>query len=56
MVFELNSDLALSGLVPDEGVLEQLFCGWSAGVCLYKTALYKVNEFLGPGRKGEVSG
>lgn len=52
MVFELNSDLALSGLVPDEGVLEQLLCGWSAWIRLHETALYKVNEFLGPWRKG----
>lgn len=56
MVFELNSDLALGGLVPDEGVLEKLLCGWSAGICLHETALYKVNEFLGPGRKGQVRG
>ena len=56
VVFELNSDLALSGLVPDEGVLEQLFCGWSTGIRLHKTALDKVNEFLGPGREGEVRG
>lgn len=52
MVFELDSDLALSGLVSDKGVLEQLLCRWSAGICLHKAALYKVNEFLGPGMKG----
>ncbi|TNN72471.1 hypothetical protein EYF80_017247 [Liparis tanakae] len=53
MVFELNSDLALSGLVPDERVLEKLLCGWSARVGLHQTALDEVNEFLGPGRDGE---
>lgn len=53
MVFELDSDLALSGLVSDKGVLEQLLCRWSAGICLYKAAFYKINEFLGPGMKGE---
>lgn len=56
MVFELDSDLALSGLISDEGVLEQLLCGWSAGICLHETALYKVNEFLGPGMKGKFRG
>ena len=56
MVFELDSDLALGRLIPDEGVLEQLLCGWSAGICLHKTALYKVNEFLGPGMKGKFRG
>lgn len=56
MVFELDSDLALGGLVPDEGMLEQLLCGWSAGIRLHETALYKVNEFFGPGRKREVRG
>lgn len=56
MVFQLNSDLALSGLVPDKGVLEQLFCGWSTGICLHKTAFDEVNEFLGPVRKVKVRG
>lgn len=53
VVFELNSDLALSGLVPDERVLEKLLCGWSARVGLHQTGLDKVTEFLGPGRNGE---
>lgn len=52
VVFELNADLALSGLVPDEGVLQKLLCGWSRGIGLHQTALYKVNEFLGPGQNG----
>lgn len=54
MVFELNSDLAFSGLIPDEGMLEQLLRGWPAGICLYKAAFYKVNKFLGPGRMRKV--
>lgn len=53
MVLQLNPDLALSRLVPDEGVLEQLLCGWSAGIRLHKAGLNKVDKFLGPGRKGE---
>lgn len=51
MVFELDPDLPLGGLVPDERVLEKLLRGRSAGIRLHQTALYKVNEFFGPGRK-----
>lgn len=51
MVFELDADLALSGLVSDEGVLEQLLSRRSAGIRLHKAALNKVNKFLGPGTK-----
>lgn len=49
MVFELDADLPLSGLVSDEGVLEQLLGGRSAGIRLHKAALDEVNKFLGPG-------
>lgn len=53
MILKLDSDLPFSGLVPDEGMLEQLLSGWPAGVCLDETALYKVDELFGPGRKGK---
>lgn len=52
MVFELDPDLALGGLVSDEGVLEQLLGRRSAGIRLHKAALNKVDKFLGPGTKG----
>lgn len=51
MVFELDPNLALSGLVSDEGVLEQLLGRRAAGVRLHEAALNKVNKFLGPGTK-----
>lgn len=56
VVFELDADLALGGLVPDEGVLEQLLRGRAAGVRLDQAALDEVDELLGPGRKGQVRG
>lgn len=49
MVFELDPHLPLSGLVSDEGVLEQLLGGRPAGIRLHQAALDEVNEFLGPG-------
>lgn len=35
VVLELDADLPLVGLVPDEGVLHQLLRGWSLAVVLH---------------------
>lgn len=51
MVFELDPDLALGGLVSDEGVLEQLLGRRSARIRLHKTALDKIDKFFGPGTR-----
>lgn len=48
VVFELDADLPLVGLVPDEGVLEQLLGGRTLGVVLHQAALDEAEEFLRP--------
>lgn len=48
VVFELDADLALRGLVPDERVLQELLCGWPAGVRLHQAALNKIYKLLRP--------
>ena len=48
MVLELDADLPLGGLVPDEGVLQELLRGRAAGVGLHQAALNEVHELLGP--------
>lgn len=46
MVFELDADLPLVGLVPDEGVFEQLLGGGALGVILHQAALDEAEELL----------
>lgn len=46
VVFELNADLPLVGLIPDEGVLEQLLSGGALGVILHQAALDEAEELL----------
>lgn len=48
MVFELYADLPLVGLIPDEGVLQQLLCRWALCVVLHQTALNKTEKLFGP--------
>lgn len=48
MVFELNADLPLVGLVSDEGVLQQLLCRGPLSVVLHQTALDKAKKLFGP--------
>lgn len=50
VVFELDADLPLVGLVPDEGVLQQLLSGRTLGVILHQAALDKAEELLRPVR------
>lgn len=54
VIFELDADLSLSGLVSDERVLQQLFCGWTTWIRLHKTALDEVNELLRPERDSKT--
>ena len=46
VVLELDADLPLGGLVPDEGVLQELLRGRAAGVGLHQAALDEVHELL----------
>lgn len=46
VVFELDADLPLVGLIPDEGVLEQLLRGGALGVVLHQAALDEAEELL----------
>lgn len=48
MVFELDADLPLVGLVPDEGVFQQLLSGRTLGVILHQAALNEAEELLRP--------
>lgn len=52
VVLELDADLALCGLVTDEGELEQLFRGWAAQVGFDETRVDEVDELLRPGNEG----
>ena len=49
VVFELNADLPLVGLVSDEGVLQQLLRRGPLRVVLHQAALDEAEELLGPG-------
>lgn len=46
VVFELDADLPLVGLVPDERVFEQLLGGGALGVVLHQAALDEAEELL----------
>ena len=48
MVFELDADLPLVGLVPDEGVFQQLVSGGTLSVILHQAALNEAEELLWP--------
>lgn len=48
VVFELNADLPLVGLVSDEGVLQQLLCRGPLRVVLHQTALDETKKLFGP--------
>lgn len=48
VVFELNADLPLVGLVSDEGVLQQLLCRGALRVVLNQTALDETEKLFGP--------
>lgn len=48
MVFELNADLPLVGLVSDEGVLQQLLRRGALRVVLHQTALDETKKLFGP--------
>jgi len=58
VVFELDADLPLVRLVPDEGVFEQLLRRRSLGVVLHQAALNEAEELLRPVRavKCDLSG
>lgn len=46
MVFELDADLPLVGLVPDEGVFQELLGGRSLSVIFHQAALDEAEELL----------
>ena len=46
VVFELDADLPLVGLVPDEGVFQQLLSGGPLGVVLHEAAFNEAEELL----------
>lgn len=48
MVFELDADLPLIGLVPDEGVFQQLLSWGALGVILHQAALNEAEELFRP--------
>lgn len=50
VVFELDADLPLVRLVPDEGVFEQLFGGRTLGVVFHQAALNEAEKLLRPVR------
>lgn len=52
VVLELDADLPLRGLVPDEGKLQQLLRWWAAQVSLDETCVNEVDELLRPGNNG----
>lgn len=52
VVLELDADLPLRGLVPDEGKLQQLLRWWAAQVSLDETRVNEVDELLRPGNNG----
>lgn len=53
MVLELYANLPLVGLVPDEGVFQQLLRSGSLPMVLHQAALNKRLELFGPGgRRG----
>jgi len=57
VVLQLDADLPLVGLVPDERVLQQLLRGGPLGVVLHQARLDEAEELLGPGgRRVEVEG
>lgn len=56
MVFELDADLPLRGLIPDEGELEELLCRGAAGVRLDQAAVDEVDELLGPAGETATKG
>lgn len=46
VVFELDADLPLVGLIPNEGVFQQLLSGWTLSVVLHQAALDEAEELL----------
>lgn len=46
VVFELDADLPLVGLIPDERVFEQLLGGGALSVILHQAALDEAEELL----------
>lgn len=52
VILELDADLALRGLVPDEGEFEQLLGRRATQVGLDETCVDEVRELLGPGDSG----
>lgn len=48
VVFQLNADLPLVGLVSDEGVLQQLVGRGALRVVLHQAALNETKKLLGP--------
>lgn len=57
VVFELDADLPLCGLVSDEGKLQQLLRWWAAQVGLDETRVNEVNKLLRPGdNSGSLGG
>lgn len=52
VVLELDADLPLCGLVPDEGKLQQLLRWWAAQVSLDETRVNEVYELLRPRNNG----
>lgn len=56
VVFELDANLPLVGLIPDEGMFEQLLGGRALSVVLHQAALDEAEELLGPVRvKGAMT-
>ena len=48
MILQLNSDLSLCWLVTNEGMLQQLFRGWTLSVVFDKNRFHKGVESFGP--------
>lgn len=48
VVFELDADLPLVGLVPDERVFQKLLCRRTLGVVLHQAALNETEKLFGP--------
>lgn len=53
VVFELDADLPLVGLVSDEGVLQQLVCRGPLRVVLHQAALDETEKLFGPVQRAE---
>lgn len=48
VIFELDADLPLVRLVPDEGVFQQLLSGRTLSVILHQGTFNEAEELLGP--------